>query len=193
MNEIKTDTKAMNRAMFIDRDNTIIIDKGYLHNPEDIEFLPGVLQALRMFQATGFLNIMVSNQSGIGRGYFSESDYISTQNHMDKLFIANSIKFTAYYYCPHSPSEDCECRKPKPLMAFKAAREFHINLKESYMIGDKDSDIEFGKNFGAKFSFRSIEECVKAINTVSQYEEITTNNFYEFCPEALLYGFKPYR
>ena len=152
----------MNRAIFLDRDDTVIVDKGYLRDPEGIEFMPGVLPALRSFCSAGFLLIMVSNQSGIGRGYFSENEYNAVQARFDELLKANGITFAGYFNCPHSPDDACECRKPKPLLAFRAADEYSIDLSESYMIGDKDSDIEFGTNFGAKASFRSIHECAKA-------------------------------
>ena len=148
----------MTKAIFLDRDGTIIVDKGYLGNPDGIEFIPGVLSALRRFQEAGFLLIMVSNQSGIGRGLFTETAYHAVQRRFDALLRASGIRFAGYYHCPHAPDENCACRKPKPLLAFVAAEKHHIDLFESYMIGDKDSDIAFGKNFGAKLSFRSIRE-----------------------------------
>ncbi|MCL2046785.1 MAG: HAD family hydrolase [Oscillospiraceae bacterium] len=150
-----------NRAIFLDRDDTIIVDRGYLSNPNDIEFLPGVVSALKTFQDTGYLLIMVSNQSGIGRGYFTIDEYNAVHARFMELLKDNDISFTAYYYCPHAPDDNCECRKPKAFWAYKAAEEYNIDLNESYMIGDKDSDIEFGNNFGAKQSFKSVTECVQ--------------------------------
>ena len=149
---------SMNRAIFLDRDNTVIVDRGYLYDPAYIEFIPEVLSALRTIQDAGFLLIMVSNQSGIGRGYFTETNHNAVKERLSELLKANGITLAGYYYCPHSPDENCECRKPKPLMAYKAAEDFNIDLSESYMIGDKDSDIEFGRNFGAKACFRSVQE-----------------------------------
>ena len=148
----------MTRAVLFDRDGTVITDKGYLCNQEEIEFLPNVLPVLNKLQSAGFLLIMVSNQSGIGRGYFTEKEYFDVQTRLDELLKSYGIVFTGFYYCPHAPDDNCECRKPKPLMALKAAREFNIDLAESYMVGDKDSDIEFGRNFGAKATFRSVQE-----------------------------------
>ena len=156
----------MNQAIFLDRDNTIIIDKGYLKNPEEIEFIPGVLSALRSFQDAGFILVMVSNQSGIGRGYFTESEYDVVHAYFVELLEVNGITFAGYYYCPHSPNDNCECRKPKPLLAHKAANELNIDLSESYMIGDKDSDIEFGKRFGAKECFCCINDLSKHLSQV---------------------------
>ena len=122
----------MNRAIFLDRDGTIIVDKGYLSDPEGIEFLPGILDDLRALQDSGFMLIMASNQSGIGRGYFTEKDYAAVQARLDELLKSNGIAFTGYYYCPHAPDENCACRKPKPLMALDAAKTFNIDLAESF-------------------------------------------------------------
>ena len=128
----------MNQAIFLDRDNTIIKDKGYLKNPEEIEFIPGVLSVLRSFQEAGLLLVMVSNQSGIGRGYFTESEYQTVHTRFMELLAVNGITFAGYYHRPHSPNDHCECRKPKPLMALEAANELNIDLSKSYMIGDKE-------------------------------------------------------
>ena len=146
----------MNAAIFLDRDGTMIEDKDYLSNPEHIIFLPGVITALKRFQDAGYLLVMVSNQSGIGRGYFTEADYNAVQNRMIEILKNEDIFFAGYYYCPHTPYQNCECRKPCSYMATKAAEDLSINLNESYMVGDKQSDIIFGKNFGAKGCFNSI-------------------------------------
>jgi len=151
----------MNRAIFLDRDGTVIADKGYLGDTDGIEFLPGVLSALRAIQDAGFLLIMVSNQSGIGRGYFTENDYDAVQKRLDELLKSNGVKFTEYYHCPHLPEDNCVCRKPEPYFALKASAEFGISLQNSYMVGDKQSDIEFGKNFGAKGCFFNVRNLVE--------------------------------
>ena len=148
----------MNRAIFLDRDNTIIEDMGYLSNPDGICILPSVLSTLNILQHHRFLLIMVSNQSGIGRGYLTEHEYEVVQACLMTIMKENGITFTGFYHCPHHPDDHCECRKPKPFLAFKAAKEHNIDLTESFMVGDKDSDIEFGRNFGAKASFKSIHE-----------------------------------
>ena len=154
----------MNKAIFLDRDGTVIVDKGYLSDPEGIEFIPGVLDALRAFQRAGYLLVMASNQSGIGRGFFSEEAYRQVESRLDTLLRANGIEFAGHYFCPHAPGDGCECRKPKPLMAFRAAEALDIDLTQSYMAGDKDSDIAFGANFGVKAAFRSVREAAAGIH-----------------------------
>jgi len=151
------------RAIFLDRDDTIIVDRVYLNDPDGIEFLPDVLPALRAFQDAGFLLVLVSNQSGIGRGRITESQYDAVLKRLKELLESEGVAFAGYYHCPHTPDDDCECRKPRPAMAFKAAGELDVDLSESYMVGDKDLDIEFGRNFGAKSCFRSVRECAAAI------------------------------
>ena len=158
----------MKCAVFLDRDDTIIVDKGYLKNPDGIEFLPGIFNGLQFLQNAGYSLIQVSNQSGIGRGYFTEEDYFAVTKRLNDLLNINGITFTGYYYCPHAPNVNCKCRKPKPYLAQKAAIDFDIDLKNSYMVGDKPSDIEFGKNFGAKGCFYSVEELVKYLKEISQ-------------------------
>jgi len=144
-------------AIFFDRDGTLIEDKDYLSDPSKIIFLPGVIEALQKFQAAGFVLVMVSNQSGIGRGYFTEVEYNAVQDKMIAMLEQEGIFFAGYYYCPHAPFENCECRKPNPYMAIKAAEDLNINLSESYMVGDKQSDILFGENFQAKGCFYTID------------------------------------
>ena len=155
--------EALNCAIFLDRDGTIIVDKGYLSDPKGIELIQGILPILRKLQDAGFLLVMVSNQSGIGRGYFTEKDYVKVQEHLDELLESNGIKFAGYYHCPHSPDDNCMCRKPKVKMALEAAKELDISLSESYMVGDKESDIEFGYNFGAKACFYSAHELLEQL------------------------------
>lgn len=148
----------MNKAVFLDRDDTIILDKGYISAPEDIIFLPMAISILYRIQKDGFLLVMVSNQSGIGRGYFTEEQYYIVETRFKDMLEAEGIHFSKFYHCPHTPNSNCNCRKPKPFFAFKAANELNINLTESYMVGDKDSDIEFGMNFGAKGVFRNLTD-----------------------------------
>lgn len=151
----------MNHAVFLDRDDTIIVDKGYLSNPDDIELLPGVVDGLRKLQTNGYNLIQISNQSGIGRGYFTIEDYVAVTKRLKELLKINGIILTGYYYCPHAPWENCKCRKPKPYLALKAAADLDIDLGNSYMVGDKPSDIEFGKNFGARDCFFSVGELIR--------------------------------
>ena len=146
----------MAAAAFLDRDGVINVDHGYVSRWEDFEFLPGVPEALLKLQEAGYRLIVISNQSGIGRGFYDEAD-------LEKLneCIAHDLKeqlgvaITAFYHCPHHPTDalgdylvQCECRKPAPGMILRAAQEHQIDLADSLLVGDKRSDIEAGKAAG---------------------------------------------
>mgnify|MGYP001180886935 CR=1 FL=1 len=137
----------MQKAIFLDRDGVINVDKAYVSRMEDFEFCDGVFEALRYFQSLGYLLIIVTNQSGIGRGYYSEKDFeILTAWMLQELLHVN-IKIDAVYHCPHAPEANCACRKPKSGMLKAAIEAFDIDVAQSWMIGDKPSDIEAA--FGA--------------------------------------------
>ncbi len=138
----------MSKALFIDRDGVINVEKNYLHKAEEFEFIDGVFDALRFSEQNGFLNIIITNQSGIGRGYYSEDDYAKLTSWMVDEFAKKSVKISKVYHCPHDEKSTCDCRKPKAGMIFQAQEEFDIVLKESWLIGDKESDIEAGINAG---------------------------------------------
>ena len=138
----------MNKAIFLDRDNTLIRDPGYFHEPEKIEFFSGVIEGLRKLRAEGFLFIVVANQSGIGRGYFPESATIAVNQKIAELLKEQGIRIEKCYYCPHAPEAGCECRKPKPALILQAAKEFEVNLKDSFFIGDTPRDMGAGRAAG---------------------------------------------
>nr|WP_281950382.1 D-glycero-beta-D-manno-heptose 1,7-bisphosphate 7-phosphatase [Nitrosophilus kaiyonis] len=138
----------MNRAIFLDRDGVINVDKGYVHKIEDFEFTTGTIKALKYFQSLGYLLIIVTNQSGIGRGYYTKKDFYKLTSWMKNRLKADGIEIKEVYFCPHSPEENCKCRKPEPGMILKAAKDFDIDLKKSWMIGDKISDIKAAKRAG---------------------------------------------
>ncbi len=138
---------ATTKAIFLDRDGTINVEKDYLYKISDFEFLPGVIEALRMLQDTGYLLIIITNQSGIARGYYTENDYKKLNNWMLKELKKQGINITAAYYCPHHPEAkvdkyriDCNCRKPKLGLYEKAIKDFNIDLSQSFAIGDKIRD-----------------------------------------------------
>jgi D-glycero-D-manno-heptose 1,7-bisphosphate phosphatase len=143
-------------AAFLDRDGVINVDHGYVSRWEDFEFLPGVPEALLKLQKSGYRLIVISNQSGIGRGFYGEADLAKLNECIAQHLHENlGIDITAFYHCPHHPTDalgdhlmQCECRKPAPGMIFRAAREHHINLAESLLVGDKPSDIEAGQAAG---------------------------------------------
>ncbi len=135
-------------AIFLDRDGTIMRDVDYCSDPKEVEILPGVVEALRRVRQAGFRIFVISNQSGIGRGYFSDSDYQAVAAEVERRVGDNVIDAT--YYCPHAPDDGCECRKPLPKMVFDAARDHDVVLASSFFIGDKVSDLECGRSAGMR-------------------------------------------
>ncbi|MCB9092610.1 MAG: HAD family hydrolase [Halobacteriovoraceae bacterium] len=139
------------KAVFWDRDGTLIVDKHYLQDPKDIEFIPDALQALKTFQEKGFLNFIVTNQSGVGRGYFPISSVLSVHDALNKLLIqsgANDID--EIVFCPHTPEDQCLCRKPRPTLVTELIKKYQLNPQECYLFGDKMSDYEAGVSAGVK-------------------------------------------
>lgn len=140
----------MNKAIFLDRDGTINVDFGYVYKPEDLEFLPGAVEALRLFQELGFLLIIITNQSGIGRGYYTLEDAEAFNRAMSLKLKEQGIFLCDFFTCPHSPEEDCNCRKPSPFMVMEAIKKHNIDPSASYMFGDKKSDVECGERSNVK-------------------------------------------
>jgi D-glycero-D-manno-heptose 1,7-bisphosphate phosphatase len=141
------------RALLLDRDGTLIGDVGYPRDPARVEPLPGALEALRALQAD-FALVIVSNQSGIGRGLISEAEALAVHDRMIELFGRGGVRFTGAYYCPHAPDAGCACRKPAPGLLLDAARELGLDLAGSIMIGDKPSDIVAGLAAGCQYTVR---------------------------------------
>jgi len=146
-----------NKAVFFDRDGTINIDKEYLYKIEDFEFETGVTDTLKYLYRKGFKLIIISNQSGVARGYFTVSDVEKLHDHIKKRAADFGFEITAIYYCPHYAkgiikeySIECGCRKPGTGLIEKAIKDHNIDVKKSFMIGDKESDILAGKNAGLK-------------------------------------------
>jgi D-glycero-D-manno-heptose 1,7-bisphosphate phosphatase len=143
------------RAVFLDRDGTINAEQGYLYRVEDCRFLPGVKEAVKRLNGAGFLVVVVTNQSGIARGYYSEADLEKLHQYMENEFAASGARIDGWYYCPHHPdfpadSEVCDCRKPLPGMLLAAAEELGIDLSSSWMVGDKSADVEAGIAAGCR-------------------------------------------
>ena len=134
------------KAIFLDRDGIINVVHSYVYRQENFEFCEGVFETLQHFLSLDYQLFIVTNQSGIGRGYYSEDDFEKLTSWMLKEFTLNGIKITKVYHCPHSPDEGCECRKPKTAMFEKAKKEFEVDMQNSWMIGDKPSDIQAGIN-----------------------------------------------
>ncbi len=135
------------KAVFLDRDGTINVDKNYLYRIDEFEFLPGAVEALRLLQASGYLLIIITNQSGIARGYFTEDDYVKLTDFMRAELEGLGVKLSAVYYCPHLPDGEvpeyrkvCHCRKPETGLFEQAVQDFDIDLSESFAVGDKPRD-----------------------------------------------------
>jgi D-glycero-D-manno-heptose 1,7-bisphosphate phosphatase len=138
----------LKRAVFLDRDGTIIAERGYLKDPNQIELLPGAVDALRNLARQGWKLIVVSNQSGVGRGLMTDGEMNAVQTKFLRMMRAHGVEITASYFCTHTPDDRCECRKPGTLSIERAAREHAINAQESWMIGDREDDILCGRNAG---------------------------------------------
>lgn len=141
----------MKKAIFLDRDGTINVDKDYIYKKEDLEFEVGVIEALKNFKKLGYMLIVVTNQSGIGRNYYTEEDLKNFNDHMNNILKEYNADIDAFYFCPHHPTKaigeykkDCSCRKPNNKMIEDAIKEYNIDRENSYMIGDKLSDIQAG-------------------------------------------------
>lgn len=142
----------MNKAIFLDRDGTINVEKNYLYKPEDWEWIEGSLEAIKGFNTLGYLVIVVTNQAGVARGLYNCEDIDRLHDYVSRQLKAVGAQIDAYYYCPHHPLfgqiRDCDCRKPKAGLLFKAQAEWDIDLRSSYMIGDKANDTLAGYEAG---------------------------------------------
>ncbi len=134
----------MSKALFLDRDGVVNVEKNYLHKIEDFELMEGILEVCRMYQEQGYLIIIVTNQSGISRGYYTEEDFAYLSQWMVGHFKEAGITITRIYHCPHHENIDgvCECRKPEPGMFLEARKEYDLDMEHSVMIGDNERDIE---------------------------------------------------
>jgi D-glycero-D-manno-heptose 1,7-bisphosphate phosphatase len=146
----------MKRAVFLDRDGTINVEKDYLYQLHDFEFIDGVADAIRLLNDSGYFVVVVTNQSGVARGYYTEEDVELLHRHIDAELEKTGARVDAWLYCPHHPdgrgsySLPCDCRKPLPGMLKEAARRYDIDLESSVMIGDKLADIGAGISAGCR-------------------------------------------
>jgi heptosyltransferase-2 len=138
------ETLPQEKAVYLDKDGTIIEDKNYLNSFDDLVIMPGAKESLQKLKGRGFELIGITNQSGIARGIVDETFVKESNSYLEK-----ELGIDAFYYCPHHPDEQCDCRKPKPKLALMARIEHKVNVKESYVIGDKESDVQLARNFGA--------------------------------------------
>jgi len=136
------------RALFLDRDGVVNVDKAYVHKKEDFDFIPGIFDLVRTANALGYLVVVVTNQAGIGRGYYDEQQFLELMAWVRGEFESNNARMDAVYFCPHHPQHglgryrrDCDSRKPGPGMFLRAAGELNIDLSASVAIGDRDTDM----------------------------------------------------
>ena len=132
-------------ALFLDRDGVVIVDKGYLKDPAEVELLPGVAETMVAAAEAGYLLVGVSNQSGLGRGLFDQEDLALVMTRLDELLADEGTGFDGFYFCPHAPTEGCSCRKPAPGLFKEAAESCRWDKTRSWVIGDKASDVAFGR------------------------------------------------
>jgi len=170
------------KIIFLDRDGVINKEVGYLHKSKDFEFIDGVFEACQYFQTLGYQLIIVTNQSGIARGYYQEENFHTLTKWMLKQFANQGINILDVFFCPHGPESTCECRKPQPGMLFSARDKFDIDMENSWMIGDKEADISAANAAGiintvlvksghnidersskAKYILKSINESIQII------------------------------
>jgi D-glycero-D-manno-heptose 1,7-bisphosphate phosphatase len=134
-----------NKVVVLDRDGTIVVDRHYLADPDGLEFEPGAGRALRSMSDMGYRLVVVTNQSGLARGYFTVDQLEKIHARMRQMLNAEGVQIAGIYFCPHDPSDGCECRKPGLGLMRQAAEELRFDMSQSVVIGDKDSDIEMGR------------------------------------------------
>lgn len=183
----------MIRYLFADRDGTLIVDRHYLSDPEQVELFPQVGQALKSLQDRGIDTFIVTNQSGIGRGYFTEKEFFACQDKLAELLKHEGVRIADYAYCPHAPDENCACRKPLPGMWERLSAQYGLTPQECVMIGDKKEDVLFGMNAG--FSASCLVLTGKGEKTAKEYgipadglvREFPGNVFGKDLPSAKCY------
>jgi len=176
-----------NKAIILDRDGTLIEDKNYTYKIEDFELLPRVIEGLKLLR-NYFLFFIVTNQSGIGRGYYTIQDFHNFNNHLLKILKKEKINILKTYFCPHLREDNCECRKPKIKFVEEIINEFNVDINNSWMIGDHPSDIQFGINAGCRTIFLTTEYGDKHIDELKSLginPTIICDNFMDATKEIL--------
>jgi len=168
----------LENAIFLDRDGTINEDVGDLCTIEKLIFIPDALKALRILQKK-FLLFIITNQAGISKEIFTESDFLEFSKKYVKILEKNGIKIMRVYYCPHAREENCLCRKPSPYFIRKAEKEFNLNLKNSYVIGDHPSDVEIGHNVNIKTVYLLTGHGQKHLQELKVKPNLIAKNIYD--------------
>jgi D-glycero-D-manno-heptose 1,7-bisphosphate phosphatase len=174
-------SRGLNKAAFIDRDGVINEERAYVYKPEDFVFIPGSVEALRLLQAAGYLLVVVTNQSGIARGLYSEEDYLRLVAHMRSQLLSAGVRLDAIEHCPHLPDApveryrlDCDCRKPRSGMIRRAIAALGIDPAASILVGDRSSDIAAGRDAGIGRCF-----LVRSGNPISGQDTALSDGVYD--------------
>ncbi len=137
-------------AVFLDRDGTILTERGYLTDVNKMAFYSFAFTGMRRLMKAGYKLVLITNQSGVGRGYLTLDELDAIHRAFKQKLRANGVTLSGIYFCPHRPDDNCRCRKPKPYLVRKAARELHLDLKKSFVIGDQARDVELANRSGAR-------------------------------------------
>ena len=174
------------KAIFVDKDGTLIQDIAYNINVDLIEIEPEVVDGLKLLQKEGFLLIVISNQPGIAKGYFTEEDVKKVGEKISALLLPHHLKIEGFYYCPHHPegnikeyAVECECRKPLPGLILEAAANFNIDLTQSWMVGDILNDVEAGKRAGCRTVLIDNGNETQWVSNEWRTPDFTATNFRE--------------
>ena len=170
-----------NKAIFLDRDGTINVDKNYLYKQEDFEYIDGAVEGLRLLCDMGYLLVIITNQSGIARGFYTEEDYLKLDSWMKKDLKDKGVRIAGSYYCPHLPEGkvkayaiECDCRKPKTALFRKAEKDLNIDMGMSYAIGDKGRDLCICDESEVRgILFGGLREADSRYHICSDWKEIT--------------------
>ena len=165
-------------VLFLDRDGVINVDVGYLSDPAQLEFIPGAIEAMKEAQQRGYDIIVVTNQSGVARGFYTEDDVQALHKEMSRRLEAEGVKILAYYYCPHHPEgtveaykQDCDCRKPNSGMLTKAIEDWNVDVDGSFLVGDKPSDVEAAESIGMRAYPFEEENLMTFLEPIFAWEE----------------------
>jgi len=168
------------KALFLDRDGIINVDHGYVCKIEEFEFTEGIVELLQLFSNQGYLLFIVTNQSGIGRGYYSQEAFEALTEWMVITLQENAIDIKEVAYCPHRPEENCHCRKPETGMIDRILKKYSIDLEHSWLIGDKQSDIDLARNshIGSSIAIgdKVLEHCDYSFGTILECTEYLQEN-----------------
>ena len=175
------------KAIILDRDGTLIEDKNYAYKLEDFELLDGVIEGLHLLKKN-FIFFIVTNQSGIGRGYYTAQDFQNFNNHLINVLKIQEIEILKTYFCPHLKEENCECRKPKTKFMDDIIKEFNVDINESWMIGDHPSDMQFGIKSGCNTIFLTTghgDKHLDELKTLGIKPTLICNNFLKAAKKIL--------